>query len=431
MIQIYKIALISIILGFSTNSSAQEVTAKKKSKNESFVIDKIISESSKKLSVITLYLADESSAFANQKVKGKIENGYFEVDLPSITVKEKKSFIDINSPYLRMMAFYKGSNGVLKARLFSDQKAEAIQKSADLVAFKDRLVISIDHQLIKTFSATKAKKEEGKKDESKKERLAALYKQANKQPPKAEAPLATKSTKEAVAPVKAEDSGTAALIARSGEKLIWVSLFFIFAFSSFFAIRPIIRRHKKRLAQENQDSLVNLGSLALAPKQHLSLIQVGREKLLFSVGPEGISLLKDMADHQKAIQLQKLVPAGITGASAQVSEPPKPRVESQSFAKLGGRTNFSETTPRAKARPTPTKKIEGPEENKKPRAELPNHSIRKNDNPPESKVPDDLDGPAFKTELSNKKQEDSAGPESIEDITNLLREKLRNLPKMG
>jgi flagellar biogenesis protein FliO len=355
-------------------------------------ITKISSESGDSISLITI--ETDGPNLPNSQLPVEVLGSYLQVNLGDIQYDKKDFFMDIQSPYLTKMAVYRNGSGNLIARIFSSHPAELVEKALEVKSVANRILATLDHQILKkalsdTKSSPSATLTSSTEENAEKEPLLAERLQ-NK-------------------PVSGSTLAPSAVF--SLEKLAIISAFLICLMLASVALKPLVQKHKRRLAMSNQDAMVSLGSLSLGPKQQVSLIQVGKERLLLSVGPGGISLLKDMdapkitfAPNPPSVQAKSPVAAPKKIQSAAV-----PRITGGSDSKRENPSLTSQIPAR-----TAAEKLS--EESPAVRATISNRSNERmtSENSRTASDPKTARRP----------------PETIEDITNLLREKLKNLPAM-
>ena len=146
-----------------------------------------------------------------------------------------------------------------------------------------------------------------------------------------------------------------------------------------------------------------LSSFSLAPKQKITLVQVGGQKVLLGVSPEGISFLTTV-DNANSI-------TGAMASRAQGTFPQQGAFSQQGvYSQVGGQKAYlrgegAATKPQATAR-------------KRVQSELGTE-----------KRPRSVNGESQENEVPIPKQDgDPESHRAIDDVTKLIRKKLRNLP---
>jgi flagellar biogenesis protein FliO len=183
---------------------------------------------------------------------------------------------------------------------------------------------------------------------------------------------------------------------------------------------------------EEPISMKMLGSLALASRQKLSLIQVGDEKILIGVGPDSVTFIANVGRGEGRVQrlteatLAKAIPQAQPRLAAFESvlarEAAAPLEQAPKLKKIPGNDEASlrdepEAAPPVK-KPEPAPRREAP---KRPAPSRVNVAVG------EDGVQDLRTANAT---AGARPKDDSAKPasrESVDDVTKLIREKLRQL----
>ena len=421
----YQVKMLSLLFCFlyplvlgATPEESEIKTAKPS------VIEKVKSEASRSISVLTIYTSgtDLSDSFVP---KVKKLSGAIQINLGLVEYNKKDKFLNLDSPHLNKVAFFRNSSNQTEARIFTHHPPEAVKESLDISIFENRIVVTLDHQLLKTFNQKYA---------SAKKLIASAKKKTVSASAEIVGPLTpsklSTASKTPEQPIRLVGKSSPELsIHNSTKKLGLISAVMAVLFLFFLLLKPLIKKHKRRLAMDSKEPLINLGTLNLAPKQQVSLVQVGGEKLLLAVGPTGINLLKDM--EKPKVPSQNLVPQPAVGGqrSAQKINPP---TQQRLSPYKPEKKIYTET--QQKRKPQNLNKPEQNLEKKRPNKKLATQEPVKNAKPKAEK-PQSNEQNSNRLEPNLQKPQAKAAPvkepETIEDITKLLREKLKNLPNMG
>lgn len=402
-------------------------------------LGEIDSETENDLSVITIRL-DQNPQW---QTLGPIQNhgAFFQLLLPGTIVPEPGKFYDLGKPYLAKIGVFQVSPSDAAIRLFSSSE----YNSSDLIKglktelLGARILITFDHRMIESSKTT--------------EQVQAKY-----GPPYITNKLSaddviakTKVRDDLPAPaeiVKSTNPHSTSSVRGYLSKFAIVGAFLASLILISIGIRSSLR--KKTDALKNLDGAVTLktlASMALAPRQKVSVIQVGNEKILLGLTPDSITFLTSLSQDQN-----KPVTARASHQSLpQLPVDPAPKQENQRISNqrpkaLTGTLGFSEMmgdmedSPSQKELPRLKKLAGNDEATLRPRQEqLPAPKLdmttpkglreksRATGNQINIAVGEDgiKEMPRRKPATTPK---NSASPpqETIDDVTRLIREKLKN-----
>lgn len=341
---------------------------------------KLDSESDEESTLVSV-LFKEKAPLGETKVE---EHGTFiQVKIPKTIVANTGKFYDGNSPYIRKIAIFQIDDTTAGIRLFVTQDTDTIVPALSTETLSDRLLIHIDHKIVKVphiddsppvekiIASTEVRKDI--KDPAK------LVKE-NKEKELVE----SSDLKESVASsISKEDLENIAIMLAVIIPLMIMSLL----------VRRVMSRSKKGDVQGYP--MKTLASYSLAPKQNLTLVEVGKQQILLGVSPDGINYLTSISDQKEAAQEK---PVHRAMPIHQNTTLPKPRMQKEVLRK-------------------PLKQS----------SELQRNRVSKTE-------PSDNQSSAIRDRNSydrtGKSKTISDESRSIEDVTNLIRSKLKDLPNI-
>lgn len=238
----------------------------------SFVaLGEIDSEADETMTNVTVRL-DAKPQWANP---GEVQDhgSFLQVILPDVLVPEPGKFIESASPYIKKIAVFQLNQKDAGVRFFVAADA-ALTKQATTVALLDkRVVLTVDHEKMKALLPAPAGSAAA---------VIAKTEVRNDIPPPSE--LVKKDAVKAAPGVDLRDKLTSAAIF-SGGMLVLLALSLM--------LKPYIRRRQARVSgtPEQQVSMKTLANLPLAARQRLQLIQIGDEKILIGVTPDSINYI--------------------------------------------------------------------------------------------------------------------------------------------
>lgn len=207
------------------------------------------------------------------------------------------------------------------------------------------------------------------------------------------------------------------------EKLVQVTLFFgamLGLLLLSFAMRSTLRRRARAATGEQPIDMKMLASLPLAARQKLSLVQVGDERILIGVTPENVTFIANLS--------KQAPPAGFGKILAQAEQLAAPTREPRTLPmapaprpKLKDLPGNDEESLREPPAPRPASPAAAPAPAPAPAAKKPA--------PQRVNIAVGDDGPKEVAAVKRSKPADNkpASRESVDDVTKMIRDKLRQL----
>lgn len=298
-------------------------------------LGEIDSETEHDLSVITIRL-DQNPEW---KTLGPIQNhgAFFQIILPGTIVPEPGKFYDLGKPYLAKIGVFQVSPSDAAIRLFSSSEYNSTEliKGLKTEILGARILITFDHRSIESSRTTeRVQTEFGPPHITNKlsaDDVIAKTKIRNDLPEPAEM-------------VKSTHPHSPYSVRGYLSKFAIVGAFLTSLILISIGLRSSMK--KKTEALKNSDGAVTLktlASMALAPRQKVSVIQVGNEKILLGLTPDSITFLTSLSQDQN-----KSVTARTSHQSLpQLTMDPVPKQENQRTSNqrpraLTGTVGFSE-----------------------------------------------------------------------------------------
>ncbi|MBC7658655.1 MAG: flagellar biosynthetic protein FliO [Chitinophagaceae bacterium] len=372
----------------------------------------IDAESDQKASVITMRY-DTKPAFT--KPVAEAHGSFIQVVLPHTMVLKPGVFVEAKSPYIRKFTVIQLDEDTAALRLFVTKEAEHLVGAVTVDILENRVLVIMDHEraekeLLANFNGVPVQggpspEQVVKGTEVRKDipDPIALMGNAKADPNTIAAASPTAVPEGASVAMAGTVSKTKAKKAVLEEapkekwtdgienKLVAVTIFCAVMLGLLVAIKSWRRVAVKALAPGADFSLKTLATHALGPKQRITVIQVGQEQILLGVSPDGINFLTSLKPQAAEPRIQ-LDPSMYQRTLSPSPKRPAAR-ESQGVEPL------------QKSR-TPESRSDRPE---------PGSSIRYG-------VGD--------AGIKNFKDEGHRDQESLEDVTRLIRKKLKDLPKV-
>jgi len=243
------------------------------------------------------------------------EHGTFlQVKLPNTQIPASGEFLDGNGPFLRKItSFQLGSeDGAL--RLFVNQDAAKAKLATSAELLGDRVLITIDHKKLEQLIAPAAKAEPTE--------AAAAAPTIDNAPKKPEATGAKELKNNA--PTSADQKNEESNLHQQLTKGAAVCAVF---FIALLAI-PALKSRKKRASQSSKHSdymepatMKVLSSVSLGQKQKLTLVQVGSQQILLGITPDNINLLTNVETRPHSAMFSRALETANPDAEIKLKNP--------------------------------------------------------------------------------------------------------------
>lgn len=371
---------------------------------------------------VTVKLSHEAS-WPNLDVE---DHGTFlQVKFPSTTVTKSGEFIDGKGPYVAKLAVFQVADGEAAVRIFLKRDANLVKTATKVDVLGSRVMVFIDHGLLEKIGIT--------------EHLAKATVPPREGPAEASAPDPAPTKPESFANLTGIPAAPKQKHDVLNEKLEVAAMFSGFMLMGLLAVLGLKRFMKKRSRgsiAEDTPAIKTLANYPISPKQKLTLIQIGDEKILLAVNQNSVSFLTNLAARnsyaaQANLPLQQALPREalpreVLAATRRSAEPSfetlpersKPDAQARSSVKSQfGNKLLAEKEPASHLR-------------------LKEQAPAKAPAKPASRIQVAIDDSGI-TDLNSgkttvKRAAASASPakqnQSIEDVTALIRRKLRDLP---
>ena len=356
---------------------------------------------------------------------------FLQLILPGTLVPEPGKFFDGGNKIIPKIAAFQLTPSDAGIRLFVNKNAAKVKQAMMAETLGSRIILTIDNALLNGLMSENELRAEIVGPPAPRELTAEQV--IAKTEVRHDEPAPSERLK---AELKSKIVGSSGSSFDFSEKLTQVALFsavmlILLLVSRFF--KPFLRRRAASAGDFNPEppvTIKTLASLNLASRQKVSLLQVGGEKILIGITPENVSFLTTIGASQnigtttKAIGVMptRAAQAAITGAT-------------QDFSTVLAN---SEDTIAMQPTPQPRRPAPKPPVVKSPPTDIPNTSVRTSVKPKAStanriNIAIDEDGiknvaanrPTVKPTVSS--NDNPAGQAPIDDVTRMIREKLKTL----
>ncbi len=328
--------------------------------------------------------------------------GFIQVTLPNTVVLDPGKFIEIKSPFFEKIVLYQAKPTLAIARIFTKEDAAKIRKFTDAEVLDARVVITLDHKGLRADLSQKSPL-----IESNTKVVDNAPIEVKAQPPAENEQIKAVATE--IIEVQSEEDP----LQKKIKLAAWISAFLIVLLLTALTSGRMIRNRKILESQQPAIQMKALSHLNLAPKQRLSLVQVGNEKILLSVCPDQISLITHIKDDVAidASLIRKTGPQLLEGA--QVRQ--KPAMAEEPIRRPIERHQTPKEKPKEVA-----SQIKRPVDMQRPKAQA--HASGK-------KISYAVGDEGIVSKLDKDSGNQSA-ERAIEDVTKLIRDKLKTLPRI-
>jgi flagellar protein FliO/FliZ len=323
---------------------------------------------------------------------------FIQVTLPNTMVPKPGQFVEANSPYIRKFAAFQLDEQTAGLRLFVTKEAAHLVGAVTTDILENRVVVMLDHaeaekQLLAHFDGVPVTGGPTAEEVVQKTEVRSDVPD----------PAKTQVTARNV-PAKAQTAATPDAAAAPSwsdglqEKMVMVTIFMAVMLALMIGMKSWRRVMTKMPGAPVQDySLKTLATHAVGPKQKLTVIQVGQEQILLGVSPDNINFLTSLKNPNDAQPRVAIDPALFQ----------KQALPKEAPVRRSGPV-LDDVPPRPAARPRST-----------PRSELPE---------PGSAISYGINDQGIKNMKPSSRQQEE--PSSVDDVTRMIRKKLRDLPKV-
>jgi flagellar protein FliO/FliZ len=380
-----------VLLMFGTRLYSQETPASP----TLMMMGPIDAESDQKSSIITVRY-DSKPGFPKPKVEAM--GSFIQVTLPNTMVPKPGQFVEAKSPYIRKFAAFQLDEQTAGLRLFVTKEAAHLVGAVTTDILENRVVIMLDHveaekQLLANFDGVPVTGGPTAEEVVQKTEVRSDI------PDPAKTQVVAKE-----APAKAQATAAPAAAAAPSwsdglqEKLVMVTIFMAVMLALMIGMKSWRRVMTKMPGAPVQDySLKTLATHAVGPKQKLTVVQVGQEQILLGVSPDNINFLTSLKNPNDTQPRMAIDPAMFQ----------KQALPKEAPVRRSGPV-LDDVPARPAARPRST-----------PRSELPE---------PGSAISYGISDQGIKNMKPSSRQAEE--PSSVDDVTRMIRKKLRDLPKV-
>jgi len=348
---------------------------KKEPKTSKSTLFEIKSEVTEKTTNVLLSFNQD---FVDAKLAFEAHGSFLQLKLPSTFVPKSGEFVDLKSPYFtKAVAFQSGSEeGAV--RIFVKGKAEDYLKSTVADILGKKVIVTLDHQTLNGGDKVVALPDE--KSEEKKD-AAAL-------------------------------TGFGGFDQSLKSKMAGVAIFctvMLVALVLLFLARPFIRKRFKAKTQRSGTDMETLSIHPISPKQKLTLVKVGGEKILLAVSPESVSYIKTIEE--------KPSPSPLVQRVVQRQAAPQPAQRTVVTKRKAGNKQFNPTDATAAPRKQPAQT-----------------QAKTRKSPAERVLEEESNSRGVDLQLSGTRavaRKQDAPATAVDDIRKIIRQKLKQMPQIS
>lgn len=303
----------SLTPGSSTaKETAKNATEPKATKsNSAMSLGAVTTEVDGDLTIVTARL-NRSPEWKNIELE---EHGTFlQVKLPQTLIPASGEFFDGNGPFLRKLASFQlsGDDGAL--RLFVNQDASKAKLASSAELLGDRIVITIDHKKLEQL-ITPAPKSTGIESAN-----VASSSATPEDPSKTLAAAA--STSPSTNPTSSSpDNRTLHEQLTKGAAICAILFMSLVALQMFKSRRLRKKHHSRNVPHVEPVPMKVLSSISLGQKQKLTLVQVGSQQILLGLTPDSINLLTNIEDKSSNSAFSRALESANPNAEVRLKNP--------------------------------------------------------------------------------------------------------------
>jgi flagellar protein FliO/FliZ len=244
------------------------------------------------------------------------EHGTFiQIKMPRTLIPSSGEFLDGNGPFLRKIASFQLGDEDGALRLFLNQDAAKAKMATSAELLGDRIIITIDHkkleQLINPVATAAAQNFDSSSISNNIESEAPVSETQNSESP---------ATSAASDPVIANSTNL-------HEKLTQGAVLCGVLFLALLGFQLIRNRKFKLKTKQAQNQYLEpvtmrvLSSISLGQKQKLTLVQVGKQQILLGLTPDSINLLSTIDNPSSVNNFSKALESADPNADVRLKNP--------------------------------------------------------------------------------------------------------------
>ncbi len=251
-------------------------------------------ESDQKSTAITVRY-DSKPGFDKPKIEAM--GSFLQISLPNTLVPQPGQFVDAKSPYIRKFAAFQLDPQTAALRLFVSKDAAQLAPALSVDILENRVLIILDH-----IQAEKSLQPVIETVQPKPQEALAPVASPSPDIPKNQVPSTKSIVSEENVNEKKQTSGSIEEMARPNvddgmkEKLVIVTVFLAVMLLLLIGLKTWRRLMTKKwpLSPTEGITVKTLATHPLGPKQKLTVVQVGQEQILLGVSPDQINFLSSL-----------------------------------------------------------------------------------------------------------------------------------------
>lgn len=376
-------------LGSALHAAPSKTDQKPIPNKSDLVENKTNVEKAKNINSLTLIdsASDEASSFVyltlNSAFESKIpdiqnHSQFLQIHLENTICPEPGKFYDIKSPFIKKAAVFQNTATSSMVRLFLDEPLNDITQAASLALVQNKLVLTLDHKTIAKIA------------QSQKNQVQASMNIAATTPVPTSVALNVKNE----GPDLRTYLQNISIYSAALMGLLLLSL----------TLRRMFINRRRPLKNDQNLRMQIISQLHISPKQKLIIVKIGDENLLFSVSHDQTQLITSMGMNDKVITK---APHALESTERATSPQLKNKFVEQLRESMAQKTKQKELVQSSSEQASETKKSK-------------HIHYAVGDQGVENRLP--------KEDQSSKVVKEN---KAIDDVTNMIREKLKFLPKTG
>ncbi len=271
--------LFIIGLGYSPHIEAQD--------DSSFsTLQSVTAESDKKSTSISLKF---DSKISMNKIDPEFHGTFIQLVLPSTRVLESGKFYDASGPLIRKVATFQLSPGRGAVRLFVTREASDFDRGINIDYLDDRIILFFNHAKIS---------DGGKSPDILESKIAVNKKNVKKVIAATKVRTNIEDPARLIAGDKMQPASSVVTSFEDGlnDRVVTATVFsavMLFILLASFGYKKMRLRKAVGVEKSGIDlQIQTISSYAISAKQRLTLVQVGQEQVLLGVSPDSINFLK-------------------------------------------------------------------------------------------------------------------------------------------
>lgn len=247
------------------------------------ILERVTVEGDEKITAVNLHFAPNTDA---SKISQALTDhgAFFQLNLSDVEALDSGRFLDGFGPHIKKVAIFQAKDANTSIRIFASDKTALLRPGLKVEPMMDRILVTLDHSLVSS--------------------ALPVYGPANITEPATTSDSAPATISQDLSSPKNADTaapnpspGIQDTLRKSTSRAALFSLFMFGLFTVSYFLRGktrFFRRKSQSPISQELPTFQTLASHHLAPKQKLIIMEISGRRMLLASTPSGVQLLTDL-----------------------------------------------------------------------------------------------------------------------------------------